>query len=156
MKATRHTGAIVCFNIPEEKYNTLEIICRKIGLKIREVPKAEYSKCIAEQFMIQLPKGLGEPEEGQNYDFDDEMIILHIPEESHLNRFLQESRRDNAVVDYKAVMTPTNCVWQPKKLRDQLAQEHEYMMQQAAAAKQAAASNDGQNSEESTSGNKAK
>lgn len=137
MKATRHTGAVVCFNVPQEKYNALERICRKLGLKIREVDRNDYSKCIAEQFMIQLPRGLGEPKEGENYDFDDEMIILHIPEESHLNRFLAESRKNNAVVDYKAVMTPTNCVWQPKALRDQLAQEHEYMTKQAQAAKQA-------------------
>lgn len=137
MKATRHTGAVVCFNVPKEKYSTLEKICRKLGLKIREVDKADYSKCIAEQFMIQLPQGLGEPKEGKNYDFDEEMIILHIPEESHLNRFLQESRQKNASVDYKAVMTPTNCTWQPKALVDQLAQEHEYMKQQAAASKQA-------------------
>lgn len=137
MKATRHTGAVVCFNVPKEKYSTLEKICRKLGLKIREVNKADYSKCIAEQFMIQLPQGLGEPKEDENYDFDEEMIILHIPEESHLNRFLQESRQKNASVDYKAVMTPTNCTWQPKALVDQLAQEHEYMKQQAAASKQA-------------------
>lgn len=136
MKATRHTGTVLCFNLPQEKYTTLEGICRKLGLRIREVNRSQFDKCIAEQFMIQLPQGLGDPKEGENYDFDDEMLILHIPDESLLNRFLAESRSGNAVVDYKAVMTPTNCMWQPKTLRDQLAKEHEFMKQQAEAARQ--------------------
>ena len=127
MKATRSSGSIVCFDVPEEKYKTLESICRPLGLRIRQVPKNEFDKCIAEQFHIMLPAGLGAPQEGVDYDFPEELMIIHITEESLFNKFLQESRAQNAVIDYKAVMTPTNSMWHPKQLRDELAKEHEYM-----------------------------
>ncbi len=131
MKATRSTGAIACFNIPEEKYATLEKICRKEGIKIHAAAKEDFNKNIAGQFGILLPKGLGEPVEGKEYDFEEELLIIHITEESLFNKFLSQSRANDAVVNYKAVLTPTNSMWFPKDLKEELAKEHAYMAEQA-------------------------
>ena len=94
------------------------------------------NQCIAAQFRIELPAGLGDPEEGKDYNFEEELLILHIQEESLFNRFLMESRSNDAVVNYKAVLTPTNAMWHPVQLKEQLAKEHEYMTQQAEQQKQ--------------------
>ncbi|MGN0446852.1 MAG: DUF3783 domain-containing protein [Acutalibacteraceae bacterium] len=136
MKVNRSSGDVVCFNLPDEKYSSLEKICRKLGLRIRAVPKENFDQCIAAQFRIELPAGLGDPEEGKDYNFEEELLILHIQEESLFNRFLMESRSNDAVVNYKAVLTPTNAMWHPVQLKEQLAKEHEYMTQQAEQQKQ--------------------
>lgn len=120
MRATS-SGLVVCFNVAPEKYETLERICRKNGLRIRSVPKEQFDQPLAAHFEIELPESMAKLQKTvENPDFDEELLVLHIFKDRQFNQFMADCRMQDATVKLKAVLTGTNSLWQPAALVTEL------------------------------------
>ena len=62
-------------------------------------------------------------------DFSDEMLIFCFLSDGLLNQMLQGLRKAGVYIPLKAVLTPSNCMWNSYMMHREIAKEHEMMHQ---------------------------
>ena len=70
-----------------------------------------------------------ETQEGDMTDFSDEMLIFCFLSDGLLNQMLQGLRKAGVYIPLKAVLTPSNCMWNSYMIHREIAKEHEMMHQ---------------------------
>ena len=116
------SGNVICFNFEKNKLLELNSICNKLGIKVREIPKDEYSKTVGELMGFQVQNDGNT----RNCDFDEEMMVVYNLG-SNLDKMLKKMREKEIEVPLKAMLTGTNQTWIPKDLMLELQEEHKQM-----------------------------
>lgn len=120
---------VLLFNIKEKKrVQELQMICISLRIRVRLVKEEEYFQPVG------ALAGMKEIEEtGQIYDGEelaDEMMVFAGVTGSHLDQILFMMRKKGMRrIDYKAVLTDTNCQWTVPELYKELEKEHAAMHQ---------------------------
>ena len=112
----KKNAAVYLCNFTPARQREILPLCAQCGIRVRKVDPADFGQ------QIGLIAGLPEFERSQTVEeaepFTEELI---------LNRFRQRRVKSVAL---KAVITPTNSGLTLLRLHDEIAREHEYMMQQ--------------------------
>ena len=114
---------VLCYNLGPEREARLRTLCLIQKLRLRPVAPEEYAEPIGALAGLLPPAGslAAEP-------FSDEMLVLCGFSEPALNAFLQGFRKAGLPpVALKAVLTPSNAVWDSRQLWLELRQEHAAM-----------------------------
>lgn len=122
MMKTRSTGIVLCFNFTDEKYEKIENIARKQGVRIKRPERGDFEKSVGELAGFQNIT----PIDGQ-IDFDDELMVIQGLLGGDFDKFLKTLRANEIIVPYKAMLTETNKSWTPAELAKQIKLEHEQM-----------------------------
>lgn len=122
MMKTRSTGIVLCFNFTDEKYEKIENIARKQGVRIKRPERGDFEKSVGELAGFQNITLI----DGQ-IDFDDELMVIQGLLGGDFDKFLKTLRANEIIVPYKAMLTETNKSWTPAELAKQIKLEHEQM-----------------------------
>lgn len=120
---------VLLFNIKDKKrVRDLQMICMSLRIRVRLVKKEEYFQPVG------ALAGMKEMEETEKtYDGEelaDEMMVFAGVTGSHLDQILFIMRKKGMKrIDYKAVLTDTNCQWTVPELYKELEKEHAAMHQ---------------------------
>lgn len=136
-------GSVLCFNFADETLSTLDILCRRLGIRLKPIAEEDFSKTVGALAGIEVPfiPGLSGPApdeaaaDGTNgtkdastgSTFTGELMVLFNLNGSAMDQFLAAMRKNNIYVPYKCVLTPTNMNWKPADLFVELSKEHEAM-----------------------------
>lgn len=120
---------VLLFNIRDKKrIRDLQMICMSLRIRVRLVKKDEYFQPVG---VLADMKEMGESE--QIYDGEElaeEMMVFAGITGSHLDQILFMMRKKGMKrIDYKAVLTDTNCQWTVPELYKELEKEHAAMHQ---------------------------
>ena len=114
--------AILCYNLPPEREGRLRTLCAIQKIRLRPVSPAEYGKPVGALAGL-LPDD-GTP--AAAIPFQEEMLVLCGFSEEALDAFLRGFRQSGMPpVALKAVLTPSNAVWNSAALCAELRREHE-------------------------------
>lgn len=134
MKARTFSGTILAFHITDERYSRLDRICRRNGIRLRRVPDEDCGRPLGVLLGLPenaFPEAPDAPETpAASAAVDTELLLLADMNNTALGRFLEESRKEDVVVDHKAMLTPTNIRWTPAELLTELKEEHAAMQRQ--------------------------
>ena len=120
---------VLLFNIKDKKRaRELQMICMSLRIRVRLVKKEEYFQPVG------VLAGMKEASETDRiYDggeLTDEMMVFAGVTGSHLDQILFMMRKKGMKrIDYKAVLTDTNCQWTVPELFKELEKEHAAMHQ---------------------------
>jgi len=116
-------ASILICNISDEKLQKIKFVAFKLGIKLKEIAKDDFSKSVG------YLAGIDEiaPGDRVSEPFSDEMLVLCDFDSAKLDALLLELRRSRAVVALKAVLTETNASWSLAELHGEIAREHEAM-----------------------------
>lgn len=121
------TGTVLSYNLTEQKMSSLEAVCRKLGIRIKSVPKDDFAKPIGALMGFTIETGEELDVCAKSVDFDDEMLVLYNITGTGLDKFLKAIKQAEATVVLKAILTADNQSWLPCKLCEELKKEHEQM-----------------------------
>lgn len=114
---------ILAYNLSPERAGRIRTLCAVQKLRLRLVEPEEFGLPVGAVAGV-LPAAEGAPVE----PFSEEMLVLCQLSEEALQRFLVSFRKSGiAPVSLKAVLTPTNALWNARALRDELKKEHAAM-----------------------------
>ena len=116
---------LLTYNLKPGTAAGLMAICRKLGIRVREVRRGEYALPIGALAGIPVSRAC---DAAPAAAFDDEMLVMCHMLSDELDAFLQ-AMRDGGLprIALKAVLTPANVVWNSVDLRNELAREHSAM-----------------------------
>lgn len=120
---------VLLFNIRDKKrIRDLQMICMSLMIRVRLVKKDEYFQPVG------VLAGMKEMDESEQiYDGEElaeEMMVFAGVTGSHLDQILFMMRKKGMKrIDYKAVLTDTNCQWTVLELYKELEKEHAAMHQ---------------------------
>ncbi len=112
------TESVLCYNINDEKYERIQSICNRAGIKVRMAAAEDFSCTVGKSMGFSGAQGSGKP-------FSDEMMVLYNISGTSLNTFLRKLRDLEIDIPLKAVLTNANKDWFPAKLCEELKREHE-------------------------------
>lgn len=122
---------VLCYNLKgTPRGRKIEKIIRMLNGEIRHVTVGEYGMALGKLAGVPL-EGSGERTAAdreispENKNFPEEMLLLHMAGEEALELALQMMRREQAAVDLKAVLTPSNAGWTSWELHRELVREHQ-------------------------------
>lgn len=108
-----------------EKLRKVKIALAPLKLRMVQVKKEDYLQTIGNLAGL---KDMGEyPEKYTGEDLGREMMVFAGLGNQRLDELLKAMRRVGVRVDYKAILTETNCTWTVPELYQELAAEHEAM-----------------------------
>ena len=117
---------VLCFNIAYEQWQAVQAAARESGADCIAVPQADFSQCVGALIGV-LPK--------TNTlclsPFSEPMLIMSGFTQAQTDIFLAALRARSITIPYKAVVTPTNLMWQCDALIRELIQEHEQIRRMA-------------------------
>lgn len=117
---------VLLYNLNNDKGRKLRFVMVRMGMRIRVVNKEEYGLPVG--ILAGMKEVVPEKEDSDIQDFQDEMMIMKGFTDGRLDQFLKAMRKDGIEkVNYKAVLTPTNCRWNSWQLYQELRKEHETM-----------------------------
>ena len=123
--------AILTFNIAGEKLAKLRFLCMKLGLQQKSVSPEDFCQPIGALCGLQDRQPDAAPCEA----FSDELLVFCHMTSQQIDRFLTSSRQMRVPsVALKAVLTPTNVLWNARQLRDELTGEREAILKGNQAA----------------------
>ena len=114
---------VLAYNLLPERAGRIRTLCAIEKLRLRLVDSSEFG------LPVGVLAGVLPPLEAAAVEpFSEEMLVLCGLSEAALQRFLTGFRKHSIPpVALKAVLTPTNAVWNAKTLRDELKKEHAAM-----------------------------
>lgn len=122
---SKNMGTIFSFGLTKPHLQSLDLICRRNNLLLKEVPFTEYKKTIGEI------TGLVPSEETLEKitipPFQDEMLLFTFLDDKQLGNVLDGLKKERINIPLKAMLTPNNLGWTPIFLREQLMEEVEAM-----------------------------
>lgn len=133
---------VLLYNFTDKKRrNKVNTFCVMHGIRVRTVEREQYGKPVialadreAELLLTETEKNFdasgkawpdGEQERGQE-DFTDEMLVM-CQLGGKMDALLTYLRKEKVLVPLKAVLTPTNQLWNSLELYHELRKEHEQM-----------------------------
>ena len=115
---------VLIYNLDAATEAKLKATCERLGFRARYVSPWEYGQPIGA--LAGIPVGKSAPLSGAT--FAEPMLAMCHMLSPQLDAFLQGMRDDGIPrVALKAVLTPSNVSWNSRRLRDELAREHEAM-----------------------------
>lgn len=109
----------------EERIRKIRFAAIPLRLRFVQVREEDYLQSIG--YLAGL-KGLEEnPKKYEGEPLEQEMMVFAGLSSQKLDEMLKALRKAGARVDYKAILTETNCTWTVPKLYQELAFEHESM-----------------------------
>ena len=116
---------LLCYNLGGEKMQKIRLAAMRLRIRIRPVEKNEYAQTIAALCGLEEKNDAAYAGAG----FEDEMLVMANFPAGMMNTFLGLFRRMGiAPVALKAMLTPTNAAWDSEKLHEEIAGEHQAMM----------------------------
>lgn len=116
---------VLIFNLNGSGFEEIQRLSEKLGIRVRKVLPEEYGAPLA------LLAGLQNASEAaaKVAGFQDEMLVFVGFKPEQLDEYLQSFRSGKIPpVALKAVLTPTNALWNSLQLRDELCRENQEMM----------------------------
>lgn len=108
-----------------EKLQKVKFAAIPLKLRLVRVEKADYSQTIG---YLSGQKDMEEnPEKYEGTDLEQEMLVFAGLSNQKLDELLKAMRKAGVRVNYKAILTETNCRWTVLELYHELAAEHETM-----------------------------
>lgn len=108
-----------------EKIQKIKFAAIPLKLRLVRVEKADYSQTIG---YLTGQKDMEEnPEKYEGTDLEQEMLVFAGLSNRKLDELLKAMRKAGVRVNYKAILTDTNCRWTVPELYHELAAEHETM-----------------------------
>ncbi|MDO4343309.1 MAG: DUF3783 domain-containing protein [Eubacteriales bacterium] len=117
-------AVVLCYNLEEtEKGKKIEQIFRLLGCRVRHVKTAWFRSPLGVLTGIASGEENSPPYFGAG--FSEEMLVMHLPGEEIFKLALQMMKREQAVVELKAILTPYNMKWDSIALYEELCRERE-------------------------------
>ena len=117
---------VLLSNLDNDKGRKLRFLLVRMGMRIRVVNPEEYSLPVG--VLAGMKDVVPEKADAEAEVFSDEMMVMKGFSNSRLDQFLKGMRKAGIErVDYKAVLTPTNCRWNSWQLYQEIRKEHEAM-----------------------------
>ena len=118
---------VLLYNVRNKPFTPkLKSILLRLGIKIKVVAPNEFSVPIGT--LIGTTAASSSPT-AEECSFSDEMIVMVGFTNARLDLFLKALRKDGILIPLKAILTPQNSTWNSLELRNELAREHEKMME---------------------------
>ena len=118
-------AVLLCYNLAPEKAQKIRLAAMRLKIRVRPVAKEEYGQTLAALCGMEETTDAAYGGEG----FEDEMLVMANFPAGMMNTFLGLFRRMGlAPVALKAMLTPTNAAWDSEKLHEEIAGEHQAMM----------------------------
>lgn len=128
---------ILLYNITNEEHKKkIKALVLRLKIRVRLVEKSRYGEPVGHLAGLDIaeaaedvqfsPDGNGTQDTD---DFSDPMLIFCFLPDATLNQLLQGLRKAGIRIPLKAVLTPTNCTWNSRKIYREIAREHEMMHQ---------------------------
>ena len=122
---------LLTYNLKPGTAAGLGKICQTLGIRLREVARAEYALPLGALAGIPVAR-TSAPVAAPAAGFDDEMLVMCHMLSNELDAFLQAMREACLPrIALKAVLTPVNVLWNSTDLRGELAREHSEMERRA-------------------------
>ena len=116
---------LLCYNLGGEKMQKIRLAAMRLRIRVRPVEKDEYAQTVAALCGLEEKTDAAYAGAG----FEDEMLVMANFPAGMMNTFLSLFRRMGIVpVALKAMLTPTNAAWDSEKLHEEIAGEHQAMM----------------------------
>ena len=116
---------VLCYRFAdEEKLEKIRGVMKKLGVECRVLPDDSWREKVG--FLL----GMGgykpaQEAEGEEFDFPDEVMILHHIKGKRLDQVLAAMKAaDVSPIRYKAVVTPFNTLWTLRRLCETMKKEH--------------------------------
>ena len=131
------TPQILLYNITnEDQKKKIKALLLRLKIRARIVEKERYIEPIGrlagmdiDQDKDSSDRNTCETQEGDMTDFSDEMLIFCFLSDGLLNQMLQGLRKAGVYIPLKAVLTPSNCMWNSYMMHREIAKEHALMHQ---------------------------
>ena len=131
------TPQILLYNITnEEQKKKIKALILRLKIRARIVEKDRYIEPIGSLAGMDIDtmqdpsdRSFAETPEGDMTDFSDEMLIFCFLSDGLLNQMLQGLRKSGVYIPLKAVLTPSNCMWNSYMMHREIAKEHALMHQ---------------------------
>ena len=131
------TPQILLYNITnEDQKKKIKALLLRLKIRARIVEKERYIEPIGrlagmdiDQDKDSSDRNTCETQEGDMTDFSDEMLIFCFLSDGLLNQMLQGLRKAGVYIPLKAVLTPSNCMWNSYMMHREIAKEHALMLQ---------------------------
>ncbi len=125
MHQTSKKEMVLLYNIKGQPYTPqLKSILLRMGIRIKVVNEADYSKRIGELLGSSDSTATEAPAAAASKTIEDEMLVMHNFTEPRLNIFLGELRRNGIRIPLKAIITANNSGWTSYQLHGELSREH--------------------------------
>ena len=116
---------LLCYNLSGEKMQKIRLAAMRLKIRVRPVEEDEYAQTVAALCGLEEKTDAAYVGAG----FEDEMLVMANFPAGMMNAFLGLFRRMGiAPVALKAMLTPTNAAWNSEKLHEEIAGEHQAMM----------------------------
>ena len=112
---------ILVFNIPADKLSKLRFTCMRLGIQVCPVEAADYGQTIGALCGMAERTEAPAPEE----TFTEDMLVMNGFNQQLANRLLAALKQGRLPIRLKAVVTPTNALWNPVELYKELTAERE-------------------------------
>ncbi len=124
---------LLIYNLDAPTEARLNALCDRQGIRVRRVEPWQFALPIGA--LAGIPAGgVAAPMAGEA--FADPMLVMCHMLSPQLDAFLRGMRDEGLPrVALKAVLTPDNVAWSSRRLRDELAREHEAILKKGAARK---------------------
>lgn len=131
------TPQILLYNITNaEQKKKIKALILRLKIRARIVEKDRYDEPIGrlagmdiDLVKDSIDRSTSEMSEEDMTDFSDEMLIFCFLPDGLLNQMLQGLRKSGVYIPLKAVLTPSNCMWNSYMMHREIAKEHEMMHQ---------------------------
>ena len=131
------TPQILLYNITnEDQKKKIKALLLRLKIRARIVEKERYIEPIGrlagmdiDLVKDSIDRSTSEMSEEDMTDFSDEMLIFCFLSDGLLNQMLQGLRKAGVYIPLKAVLTPSNCMWNSYMMQREIAKEHEMMHQ---------------------------
>ena len=131
------TPQILLYNITNaEQKKKIKALILRLKIRARIVQKDRYDEPIGrlagmdiDLVKDSIDRSTSEMSEEDMADFSDEMLIFCFLPDGLLNQILQGLRKAGVYLPLKAVLTPSNCMWNSYMMHREIAKEHEMMHQ---------------------------
>lgn len=121
---SKDMGTVFCFGVTKPHLQSLDLICRRSNLLLKEVQYRDYESTIGEITGIMPVAANREIKENPAIPpFQDEMLLFSFLTDNQLNSVLEGLRKERINIPLKAMLTPNNMSWTPVFLREQLLEE---------------------------------
>lgn len=119
-------ATVLLYNISAEKSRKIKFIFIQLGIHIKTIEKSDYNKPIGFLAGILDTSNIDVPYDGKG--FSEEMLVFKGFTEKQLDEVLLRFRSNKIPkVNLKAVLTPSNQIWDSITLYEELKKEHEKM-----------------------------
>ncbi|MBQ3928548.1 MAG: DUF3783 domain-containing protein [Clostridia bacterium] len=119
---------LLTYNFNQERLSKIKRSAIPLKISVRNVEKSEYSQLLGTLAgMKEMPSSASE---NNAISFDDEMLVMCGFDRNDLDTLLRAMNKNGVGrIPLKAILTPTNILWNSIQLHDAVKADHEEMSQ---------------------------